>query len=177
MLLRKKGINYFLIENLKLDESGEDEFIKMNPEYEKVTNLPFSTSGVYRKINNVFIVSEEHEMKSLLDLKLSQVEDIFDTMMFSGVFTSSLGFPVDNRRSEGKNDKDNVQSLIDLQLSPVYFKDSNNEFHELTIQDLETIKMEMVQDGLAKYQWKWAKQQELAAAQSLQELENIVITR
>jgi len=152
MLLRKKGINYFLVEDLNLDESLEDEFILLNPEFVSVPDLPFSISGVYHNENGAFIVSETHEMEALLKFKLEQIEGVFSRMMSEGVFMSSLGFPLDNRRSEGKNDKDNVQSLIDLQLSPVFFKDNNGNFQELTTQDLETIKMEMIQDGLAKYQ-------------------------
>ncbi len=84
-----------------------------------------------------------------------------------------MGFPVDNRRSGDKFDRDNVESLIALNTDPVTFKDSNGDFHSLTLADLSILKTEMIQDGLAIYQKKWTLESQINNATTIEELEAI----
>ena len=157
----------------------EMDFVSMDEGqyiYEPDEIIPYSISGVFVKDENGNYVSDEES--DLNEMKLQRMNEIqakFEDMMYYGTFESSLGFVADNRRGGGKDDKDNVSSLIDLGQEPVYFRDHDNNFQELTIDDLKILKQEMIQDGLMKYQWKWNKESEVMSATNLEELASIVI--
>jgi hypothetical protein len=152
----------------------ELEFIKINPEFIIKPDL-YSGSGYYLDNNGVLVVDSIKELEFLQAEKMRIISDKFSDMMVHGSLDTSLGFTIDNRRGDGKDDKDNVNSLIDLGNEPVYFKDTSNNFHVLTLQDLKTIKQEMIQDGLNKYQWKWQKQNEVMQSTTIDELYAIQI--
>lgn len=114
--------------------------------------------------NGVFSFDFDTEKQN----KLNEVSEKFLQMFKSGTFISpTLGFEVDNRRYADKFDKDNVESLI-VELSDmapgttVQFK-AVDGFHELNLSQLETLKKEMIVDGLSKHQWKWVKENEINA--------------
>ncbi len=98
--------------------------------------------------------------------KLNEVSEKFLQMFKSGTFVSaSLGFEVDNRRYGKDNDKDNVESLIyKLSSMPtgttIQFK-AVDGFHDLTLSQLDSLKKEMIADGLSKYEWKFQKENEI----------------
>jgi hypothetical protein len=166
MLLRQQNQDLIQVE---IDEN-EDDFIEINPDYIKVSDLPFSISGYYLYSNGEIIVNQDKELEALKLQRMDEVQNKFNDLMFYGTFETSLGFVSDNRRGDGKDDKDNVQSLIELGQEPVYFKDADNNFHALTQEDLITLKQEMIQDGLGKYQWKWNKETEIMNCTSTDEL-------
>lgn len=78
------------------------------------------------------------------------------------IFNCSLGFPVQNRRFETKNDLQNIDSLIFVGVA--FYRDANDVNQEVTLQDLETIKAEMIQDGLSMYQAKFDKEARINSA-------------
>lgn len=100
----------------------------------------------YEYVNGSFQI----KLSVLKAWKLQEIKDKLLNEYQNGSFLCSLGFRVDNRRYEDKNDKDNVQSLIDLGIP--YFKDSDNLMHQLSLADMAQIKKEMSEDGLSKYQ-------------------------
>ena len=171
MLLRQQNDDLILVE---IDEN-EDEFIEINPDYIKVEDLPFCLSGYYKYQNEEIVPNQDKELEALKLQRMDEIQNKFNDLMFYGTFTSSLGFDSDNRRGGGKDDKDNVQSLIELGQEPVYFKDSDNNFHALTQENLVTLKQEMIQDGLSKYQWKWNKENEVMQATDINSLLDIII--
>ncbi len=171
MLLRQQNDDLILVE---INEN-EDEFIEINPNYIKADNLPFCLSGYYKYQDQEIVPNQEKELEALKIQRMDEIQNKFNDLMFYGTFTSSLGFESDNRRGDGKDDKDNVQSLIELGQEPVYFKDADNNFHALTQENLITLKQEMIQDGLSKYQWKWNKENEIMQATDTDSLLNIII--
>ncbi len=175
MILRKESEKLLLIDSD--DILDEQEFVELNPEFIKVETLPYSISGIYKyDTDGVTIISNpEEDLIEFKNQRMQEIEDKFNDMMEEGTFASSLGFNADNRRSNGKDDKDNVSSLIDLGNEPVYFRDADNNFHALTIADLTTLKQEMIQDGLGKYQWKWNKESEVMGTTTISELEAVEI--
>ena len=46
---------------------------------------------------------------------------------------------------------------------------------QLSLDDLRTLKQEMIQDGLSKYQWKWNKENEVMSATTIEDLIEIEI--
>ena len=177
MILKVEDNKYILVEIFsESNPQIEQEFVEMNPEYVYEEEMPYSVSGVYIKDENGdYIPDEASELDAMKREKMDEILTKFDDMLNYGTFMSSLGFEVDNRRGNGKDDKDNVSSLIDLGQEPVYFRDHNNEFHALSMDDLRTLRQEMIQDGLSKYQWKWNKEQEVMGAETIEALLQIVI--
>ena len=86
-------------------------------------------------------------------IKLLEIDRNFHAEFGIHKLTSaSLDITFDNRRLGDLNDKDNVQSLIDLAAEPAYIKDSSGNGHGLTIAQLQALKIEMIRDGQAIYQ-------------------------
>ena len=175
MILRIKGDDLILVENIPDDM--QDQFVSKNTGFIKIDyELPFSISGYYKYNNdNVIIVNMEKDLEALKLQRMAEIDDKFEDLLNYGTMNSSLGFTVENRRGNNKDDKDNVSSLIDLGNEPVYFKDHDNQFQSLTLDNLRTLKQEMIQDGLQKYQWKWQKEAEVMESTSLSDLYAIII--
>ena len=175
MILRVENDNLIDIDVGFMND--EQAFVEMNPEFIYVEELPYSASGYYKYDTDgeTIIVDEERELQARKRERMDEILIKFDELMFYGTFTSSLEFRADNRRGDGKDDKDNVQSLIDLGNEPVYFRDADNEFHSLSIDELRTLKQEMIQDGLSKYQWKWNKESEVMSAENIDDLNDVEI--
>lgn len=175
MVLRIEGDN--LIECDIGDNNTEEDFVGLNPDFIIESNVPYSLSGyyIYDEDGTTIVVDPIKELQELKATKMNDILYKFDDMMFHGQFDCSLGFRTDNRRGDGKDDKDNVASLIDLGNEPVYFRDSNNGFHVLSLADLTLLKQEMIYDGLGKYQWKWTKENEVMSTATCVELEQVKI--
>jgi len=174
MILRQFSETEFKLIEIQIDE---DLFVQDNAGFRKVETLPYSISGfyIYDPGTDTYSTDLNKDLDELKNQRMDEIFNKFNDLMVAGTFESSLGFTADNRRGDGKDDKDNVSSLIDLGQEPVYFRDHDNQFHSLTIADLQTLKQEMIQDGLGKYQWKWNKESEVMGATTIEELQLIVI--
>ena len=165
MILRQDGLDFIEI----LDQDDEQLFVANNPGFIYVTDLPYSISGyyLYDSVSDTYVTNLDKDLEVLKQQRMEEISTKFNDMMEQGTLTSSLGFTVDNRRGNGKDDKDNVASLIELNQTDNYFSDVDNNFHLLTIADLQTLKQEMIMDGLGKYQWKWNKQNEVMTSTTI----------
>ena len=106
-------------------------------------------SPEYEYINKEWVV----KFSFLKEQKLKELNEKFAYQFSNGVLHSSLGFSVDNRRFGDKNDKDNIEGLI--QLGILFYKDVDNVLHNLTMEQMVTLKMEMIGQGLGLYNTKW----------------------
>lgn len=82
-----------------------------------------------------------------------------------GKILSSLGFEIDaNERSLR-----DINGLVDvLTLVPgenIEFCDANNQFHSVNLDNLKTMKMEVLKHGQDLYQTKWKYREDINAAQ------------
>lgn len=121
--------------------------------------------------NFVELTTDNAVLAIIKMIKQKELSDKFDEQFLNGSFQSSLGFRADNRRSGNKNDKDNVQGLIDLGITT--FKDATGNFHTLTLAQLGTLKNEMIADGLGKYQKKWTFEAQIATSTDKTALESL----
>lgn len=172
--------NEWVLEDIPVDYRGTWENI--DGDTQSITELGVTPKTGYAKEKNgkwYFIdetLAEDITLKKLKGRKLNDVKNKFTEEQGKRIFTSSLGFKVNNRRSGGSFDKDNVQSLIDLETSPINFRDADNQFRLLTTEQLETIKTEMIQDGLGLYQKKWNFENSINTATTIDDLNAIVIS-
>jgi hypothetical protein len=108
------------------------------------------------RVQNGNIITYTGTLAQNKEEALEIVKNRLEEDLKTRVFNSSLGFPVQNRRFETKNDLQNIDSLIFVGVA--FYRDANDVNQEVTLQDLNTIKAEMIQDGLAMYQAKFDKE-------------------
>ena len=125
---------------------------------------------------------------TLQQIKLQQVSRTFEDTIANGhFFSQSLQIEVDCRRSDVKNDLQNVENLItfltstNTQTIDVYRGYTNPETNEtqyaynVTLEQLQQLKLEMIQYGLQLYNRKWQLEDLINNASTLSDLDNISI--
>ena len=98
--------------------------------------------------------------------KLAEIKQAFLVEEETGHCTSSLGFEADATR-RSKSDIDGlIQVMEQGGLAEVPFRDYNNVTHALTLEQVKTLQLEVIQSGLAAYNHKWALEKEVDAAET-----------
>jgi len=97
-------------------------------------------------------------LQQLKDLKLREIKHLVEYEKQNAIITSSLGFTVNARRE----DIQNIDELITLGVTS--FRGADNVMHTVTATDLQTIRAEIVAEGLSLYNRKWAAEDALANA-------------
>lgn len=104
--------------------------------------------------------------------EISAVADAFEQMKCDTMFvTSSLGFRVNaDRRS-----LQNIENMITLGESQ-QFKDYDNTFHYLSVDELKIIANEIIINGLNLYSQKFTMQQAVTSATEVEAIANLDLT-
>ena len=109
-------------------------------------------------INGRYVITYSVTYKSLQEiktLKFKEIESSFERMSKTAFVISSLGFKIDANETANRN----VEGLIKVMKSEGYeedlFKDYNNEFHSVTLNDLEKMQLEIIKNGQNLYKQKW----------------------
>lgn len=115
----------------------------------------------------------------LKNAKLSQLDSAFlQWYETDAVVTSSLGFVADSD-SRAMMDVSGLVTTLEAQpaesRATVAFMDANNESHLLTLEQLKTVQVEIIQNGQSAYQQKWALRTAIESAQTKEELDAIEI--
>lgn len=115
----------------------------------------------------------------LKNAKLSQLDSAFlQWYETDAVVTSSLGFVADSD-SRAMMDVNGLVTTLEAQpvetRASVAFMDANNEAHLLTLDQLKTVQLEIVQNGQSAYQQKWTLRTAIEQATTKEELEAIKI--
>jgi len=121
-------------------------------------------------LNGKIIVDEIRKSNELLNLvyqnKLNEIKRERDSMIKNGKFISESisGFEIDCRRDGINNDIQNIQALIDgmiatNQTSVNYSGTTSKKI--LTLAELQTLYIEMVQYGLSHYEKKHKKDDDI----------------
>lgn len=112
--------------------------------------------------------------------KLSELNNAFLRWYESdATVTSSLGFVAD---SDSRAMMDVAGLVTTLEAQPeeargtVAFMDHNNVPHELTLEQMKTLQLEIVQNGQSAYAQKWAYRSQIDQAQDVAAVEAIDIT-
>ena len=132
---------------------------------DKATN-----QAILSKTNNDKTIKQlkekiELEQKSLDKLK-EESKKLNNRDNSSMYLTSSLGFRV----NADPKSIDNLDSLISIGDEITQFMDYDNELHELSLDDLKVIKLEIQKNGCNLYKQKWAMKSRILNAKSLDEL-------
>lgn len=106
--------------------------------------------------------------------KLSEIKAAFAAAEANGYVQSSLGFRADaTRRSIG-----DIEGLIDLVASgvltaPVTFRDYDNAYHSLTLDQLNTLRLEAKGRGPLIYARKWELEAAADAAETVEAVQAV----
>ena len=105
--------------------------------------------------------------------KLSELSTAFEDASETAHLTSSLGFEID--ANETANRDIEVLTLVMSDIDTTLFCDYNNQFHEVTREQLETMRKEIVANSQRLYQIKWQYRSLIEAATTVDELDPITI--
>ena len=108
------------------------------------------------------------------EAKLAELEAAFDTTSREAHCTSSVGFEIDADETANRN----IEGLV-LVMQPektTLFRAYDNTFHEVTREQLETMRKEIVVNSQYLYQAKWTMEAQIQAAETAEALDTIIIT-
>lgn len=118
----------------------------------------------------------EPSIEELKSMKLEELERAFLRWYENdAICTSSLGFVVDSDSRAMMDTSGLVTAAESGARANVIFMDANNEPHELTSDQVKTIQLEIIQNGQAAYQQKWALRTQIEAAQDKSAIDAIEI--
>lgn len=121
--------------------------------------------------------------KTLDEVRASKLSELDSAFMSwyedKATVTTSLGFVADSD-ARAMMDVNGLVTTLEAQpvesRSSVAFMDANNQTHLLSLEQLKTVQVEIIQNGQSAYQQKWALRTAIEAAQTKEDLEAIEIT-
>jgi len=116
-----------------------------------------------------YISKHEKTIAEIKNDKLNEIKNEINYLKQNAVITSSVGFTVNARRE----DIQNIDELITLGVTS--FRGADNVMHTVTATDLQTIRAEIVAEGLSLYNRKWAAEDALASATTESEVMAITL--
>ena len=168
--------------------AADKKIIQLEVKFEEIQDMGFLPFGateddveahgreLYRRaLSGEFGEIEEfvRDLETERANKLSELSTAFEDASEMAHLTSSLGFEIDanetaNRDIEGL-------TLVMSDTDTPLFCDYNNQFHEVTRAQLETMRREIVANSQRLYQIKWQYRSLIEAATTVDELDAITI--
>lgn len=175
-------MNYYVLQNNEIalfdtDKSRLQTTLKFKPE---LVGLPIEeTEREIVELDGKYVFADEHTDELLANAKAAKLEELSTISHQYSAYkcpvdmyiVSSTGFKVDADVCS----QTNMQGLV-LMLEPgqtTQYKDFNNEFQEVSREQLETMIVECKQNGLNLYQQKFEYEAQINAAQTIEELDAI----
>lgn len=151
----------------KAAKNGEIKDYDIDYLISKLPQTPIFESDVEINDPNRIVYEDVVKEMSLEDLKLYKLSELtnvghqYDANLVNDnmAINTSLGFLI-NADLRSQN---NLQGLINAEVSPVAYSDYNGEIHELTTEDLKTLLKECVLNNQNIYQQKWAYKKQILA--------------
>lgn len=124
--------------------------------------------------DNALLSAPAKTLAEAKEEKLVEIKNSFDKEESEGFVTSSLGFRADATR-KSKADVDGlVQAMSAMGYSTISFRDYDNKTHTLSLDQVKTLQLELVNKGLWNYQTKWDLEKKIASAPTVEAVEKIV---
>ena len=118
---------------------------------------------------------EYNSVENVRARKLNELNSLFEQAETNGTLESSVGFTIDATERSSRDINGLIDSLEYTKEEKVMFCAADNTFHEVTLEQLKTMKMEVIQYGQELYQKKWTYREQINNAQSKEELDKIEI--
>ena len=135
------------------------------------TKAPKENAEAFWARRNVEFIEQEEDISHLKFSKKFRVKGEFQSWLKNAKLDSSLGFKID----AGTNSRNTIEDLIATlgEGDTVQFRDANNQYHELDVSMLETLKREIAQNNIFAHEQKWALDKRIADATDKEELRKI----
>lgn len=117
----------------------------------------------------------EPTLEEVRERKLTELNTQFESIRSTAWVMSSLGFEVDANEVANTNIDGLIKTTKATGQEPVYFCDKNNQYHALGLTELETLQLEVIQNGQQLYAQKWKYRDSINAAITVEEIENVTI--
>ena len=117
----------------------------------------------------------EATLETTKQAKFEMLSEEFAKVQESAFVTSSLGF----RANAGQRAYRDVDGLItqmeEEKLEYVNFRDYDNIFQPITLDEAKTLKLEIIKNGQSIYLQKWNMENEINDAETIDDVNNILI--
>lgn len=129
-------------------------------EYHMVTESPIELiDGKYTITYNLSF----KPLEELKNIRYKHIEERFEKASASAFITSSYGFRVDANDVANRNVEGLLKVMKADNESTVLFKDYDNNFHNITLEELEKIQLEIIKNGQNLYKQKWTFQNDISS--------------
>lgn len=118
---------------------------------------------------------EENYLNRLKQNKLNILNSKFLEAENNSVIDSSIGFKIDATERSNRDINGLIDSLEYTKEEKVMFCAADNSFHEVTLDNLKTMQLEVIAYGQKLYTKKWQYREQINQAQSKEELDKIEI--
>jgi len=143
--------------------------IEISSSYDIATILIKDNGTTADEQAQAYILEHAKTIDEIKSNKLNEIKNKVDYLKQNAVINSSLGFTVNARRE----DIQNIDELITLSIT--LFRGADNLDHQVTAADLQTIRAEIVAEGISLYNRKWAAEDALSSATTEAEVMDITL--
>lgn len=119
----------------------------------------------------------ERPVKTLEEAKAEKLEEIIQYTAqeeAAGYVNSSLGFKANATRKSKEDVGGILQSMENSKASIIMFRDYDNLFHALTLEQVKILQVEIINNGLQIYQHKWDLQALVENGKTIAEIEGVL---
>ena len=124
-------------------------------------------------IDDKYVITYDLEYKpfdEVKNLRLQEIERKFDSISDHAHVMSSCGFMIDANEKAHRD----IEGLIKINKAEgaetELFRDYNNEYHSVTLEQLETMQIEVIKNGQNIYKQKWFFEHQLEICTTVEEL-------
>lgn len=118
---------------------------------------------------------EYNSVENVRARKLNELNSLFVQAETNGTLESSVGFTIDANERANRDIDGLIKSLEATPEETVLFCVADNSFHEVTLDNLKTMQLEVIAFGQQLYTKKWQYREQINQAQSKEELDKIEI--
>ena len=177
-------MKYGIVENHKfilIDEDRQrlENTIPFMPKWKETDIAPYEDSEIEQGYDGAWYEKGHAPQRPLEEArteKLAELEAAFDTASREAHCTSSVGFEINADETANRNVSSLIVAMEANGEDSVLFCAYDNTFHEVTLDQLRIMQIEIITHARAVYARKWALREAIEAAQSVVELESLSIS-
>ena len=177
-------MKYGIVENHKFILIDDDlqrlkNTLPFMPKWKETDIAPYEDSEIEQGYDGAWYEKGHAPQRPLEEArteKLAELEAAFDTASREAHCTSSVGFEIDADETANRNVSSLIVAMEANGEDSVLFCAYDNTFHEVTLDQLRIMQIEIITHARAVYARKWALREAIEAAQSVVELESLSIS-
>lgn len=142
-------------------------------------------AAVWCNKNSAYIIKEdgkfiiktipEPSLEELKKNKLQELNQKFLEAEENGTLDSSVGFTIDATERSNRDIDGLIKSLEATKQDNTRFCAADNTFHEVTLDNLKIMQLEVIAYGQKLYAKKWTYREQINAAKSKADIDQIII--